>query len=178
MAVVSALAVVAFLDTNSALLTGQQTSISTRQEMWANTWHLAGQFLPLGSGLGSFPMVYPLSEDLGRVDWTFVNHAHNDYLELLLELGIPGAVLLVAFLIWWTWQTVQIWISREVSLLARAATIASGALLLHSVVDFPLRTAALAGLFGWCLAVMVTRPRTLRAPVKSEARHLTFEDLK
>ena len=107
-----------------------------------------------------------------------VNHAHNDYLELLLELGIPGLALLLVFLVWWFWQTAQIWTAREVSLLARAATIASGALLLHSIVDFPLRTAAMAGLFAWCLAIMVTRPRTLAAPAKSEARHLKFEDLK
>ena len=177
-AVVSAMAVFAFLQANSAILGGQQTSISTRQEMWAHTARLAWDFFPFGSGLGSFPSIYPLSEDLGRVDWTFINHAHNDYLELLLETGIPGLVLVLAFLLWWAWQTAQIWISREVSLLARAATIASGALLLHSIVDYPMRTAALSSLFGWCLAIMVTRPRTLTSPPKSDARHLTFEDLK
>ena len=39
------------------------------------------------AGLGTYKAVYPLAEDPRKVTATFVNHAHNDVLELILELS-------------------------------------------------------------------------------------------
>jgi O-antigen ligase len=50
----------------------------------------------IGTGLGTLQMVYPPYETLydGRV----VNHSHNDYLEALAEMGIPGGLCCALFL--------------------------------------------------------------------------------
>ena len=32
--------------------------------------------------------------------WEVVNHAHNDWLELMLETGLLGLVLVIAFFVW------------------------------------------------------------------------------
>jgi O-antigen ligase len=110
--------------------------------------------MPFGSGLGSFQSVYPLYERPDQVTITFVVHAHNDYAELILELGVAGIILILLFLAWWCGAVWRVWRTAEASPFARAAAIASAAVLIHSLVDFPLRTEAIATLFGMCLALL------------------------
>lgn len=130
------------------------SSFQSRSEIWSRTADLVYQYFPAGSGLGSFESVYPLAEDPSAVRSTFVNHAHNDYLEVLLELGAAGLILILVFLAWWGVLIAQVWRSTISSQYARAATIASGALLAHSFVDYPLRTGAISAVLGMCLALM------------------------
>jgi O-antigen ligase len=87
-----------------------------------------------------------------------VNHAHNDLLELLIETGLPGLAVLGLFLRWFAIRLKGLWVSEgERNVIACAAAIAIGAVLIHSLADYPLRTAAISGLFGLC-AVMMCRP--------------------
>jgi O-antigen ligase len=142
-------------------LPGSGTSVQSRQEIFATTARAAREFMPAGSGLGSFRSVYAMAEDRDRLDASVViNHAHNDFLELALELGLAGIVLIAAFLLWWSRAAWTAWISAGSSPYARAAAIASAAILAHSLVDFPLRTAAISACFAMCLALL-----TVRAPV-------------
>jgi O-antigen ligase len=139
------------------------TSVQTRQEMLATTGKALRDFMPWGSGLGSFRSVYQLYEDPARVTNTYVIHAHNDYAELALETGVPGVLLLILFLGWWGRAVWRAWLP-DASPYARAASIASAAILVHSVVDFPLRTAAISAVFAMCLALLAERrPPPIRA---------------
>jgi O-antigen ligase len=122
--------------------------------MWRNTLRLIGETFPFGTGLESFPSVYALGEDPRVVGLTYINHAHNDFLEIILETGLLGLLLLFASLAWWLLTAVGVWRSPSSSEFSRAATIASGALILHSIVDYPLRTAALSSVFAVCLGMM------------------------
>ncbi|HEX4761857.1 MAG TPA: O-antigen ligase family protein, partial [Sphingomicrobium sp.] len=140
------------------LLSSNQTSFESRQTIWSNSIPAIGDNLALGSGVGSFPRVYRQYEDHSAVTRTFANHAHNDYLEIALEAGIPGLLLLVGFFWWWGSRAVPIWRSAAVDRFAVAASIASAAILVHSIVDYPLRTAALSSIMAACLALMA-RPR-------------------
>jgi O-antigen ligase len=133
------------------------TSVQSRQAMLATTSRAISDFMPLGSGLGSFRQVYSLYEDPGQVTNTFVVHSHDDYAELVLELGIPGVILMFLFLVWWVRAVWSVWRSPEVGPYARAASIASAAILAHSLVDFPLRTEALSACFAMCLALLADR---------------------
>ncbi len=56
--------------------------------------------LPLGTGLGSFVPVYATVERRQDAFAGFANRAHNDFAELLLETGLLGAGLVLAFLAW------------------------------------------------------------------------------
>jgi hypothetical protein len=153
---------------------GTSLSVSSRAEMANNTAQAAGDFLPFGSGLGTFRAVYRLYEDHDAVDRVVTNHAHNDYLELALETGIPGIVLMLAFLAWWVVVASGAWRSAASSPYARAAAVASAAILFHSLVDYPLRTGALSCVFAMCLGLMSVRA-TSRTPDESElwpTRHL------
>ncbi len=115
-------------------------------------------YLPWGSGLGTFRSIYQLYEDPAEVTSTYVSHAHNDYVELALEAGLPGVLFLLLFLGWWGRASWRAWSGADANAYARAATIASAAILVHSLVDFPLRTATIAAVFAMCLALLVERP--------------------
>jgi len=123
-----------------------------------------------GTGLGSYSEVYSLYEDPETVPYTYVAHAHNDYLEWLVELGLPGALILAAFLIWWLFCFARLWLSSQADALAlrRAASAACLVPILHSLVDYPLRTQALLVLAAMCLAVMLG-PKVRAGQAEKEA---------
>ncbi len=145
-------------------------SVQSRHEIVQTSARAAVDFMPLGSGLGSFRRIYALYEDHDRLDpTTTVPHAHNDYLELGLETGVPGLVVLLLFLIWWGGAAWRAWTRPDAGDYARAAAVASAAILVHSLVDFPIRTAAISTCFALCLALLIQRrpppaaePATLR----------------
>lgn len=103
---------------------------------------------PVGSGIGSFNRVYRLFEDPDEVTNVFVNHAHNDYLEVFAETGLLGAVLILAFLAWWGLRSVQAWRdARPDAYWTQTASVVIGIILAHSLVDYPIRTPAIMALF-------------------------------
>ncbi|WP_088307265.1 O-antigen ligase family protein [Novosphingobium sp. B 225] len=110
-----------------------------RPAMIATTLTAARDYLPLGSGAGSFQRIYPRYEDPARADPEYRNHAHSDYAEVALEYGLPGLVIAIAVLAWWGSGLLHAGGGA-----ARAGGAALGVILLHSAVDYPLRTAAMA----------------------------------
>ena len=64
-----------------------------RMELWRQTWRMISDH-PAGIGLGNFQVLEPVYVDPGR-DGIRYFHAHNDYLQLLVEAGWVGAVTLV-----------------------------------------------------------------------------------
>ncbi len=133
-----------------------QSAPEGRFEGWPIVSEAAQTWLPLGSGVGSFDAVFRSVEPLEQLDPTFFNHAHNEYLETWLEAGWPGAILIIAFFVWFGrrfWAAWRASPSRERDL-QRAASIALLVMLAHSAVDYPLRTATLACLFALCAAIL------------------------
>lgn len=133
------------------------SSVQSRRQILATTSRAIADYMPLGSGLGSFVRVYRTYESPDIVADEYVIHAHNDYAELVLELGAAGIVLILLFLAWWVTAVLAVWRGRHASPFAFAASIASAALLVHSLVDFPLRTAALSACFAMSLALLGER---------------------
>ena len=152
------------------------TSVQSRQQILRTTGQAIAEFMPFGSGLGSFVKVYPLYEKPDLVTDEYVVHAHNDYAELALELGVAGIVLIVLFIAWWVIAVRAVWWRGEGGPFARAAAIASAAALVHSSVDFPLRTAAISACFAMCLGLMADRRVVQRQDVNDlrPTRHITI----
>lgn len=131
-----------------------------RFENWPIVLEAADDFLPLGSGVGSFDTVYRAYEPLAQLDATFFNNAHNDYLEIWLETGWLGAGLLIAFLVWFGRRSLRAWRGghgRALDL-QRASSVAVLIYLLHSVFDYPLRTETHMVVFALCLALLELSP--------------------
>ena len=151
----------------------------SRYTSFTRSIEAAQDFLPLGSGIGTFAQIYRRYEDPELVERTWVNHVHSDFIEIALETGLPGLAVLLIFLLWWLGRVVRIWRADKPDYFARAATIASAAILAHSTVDYPLRTAAISALFAACCALMAEpRPRVRRTeePKREDAaRHLSAD---
>lgn len=153
------------------------SAAQSRGEILKTTTKAAEDFMPFGSGLGSFRSVYPLYERAEQVTPEYVVHAHNDFAEIALELGLAGVVLILLFLAWWAIAVWRAWRTAESGPFARAASIASAAILVHSLVDFPLRTAAISACFGMCLALLAdSRAAPLKERVQlRRRRHVEFK---
>lgn len=148
-----------------------------RFENWPIVAEAADAHLPVGAGLGSFDTVFRSVEPLDRLDFTYFNQAHNDYLELWLETGWLGAALLAAFLIWFGRRAWSAWRARAGRAydLQRAATIGIAAILLHSAGDYPLRTVTLATILALCcgLLELAQRGDAERSPARTRRRVYT-----
>jgi O-antigen ligase len=137
-------------------LSAKSGSQSSRQMIAARTVDAIEDYVPAGSGLGTFQNIYRLYDDPTRTDREYVNHAHDDYLEILLELGAAGLLLVALFLVWWARRTLAVWRGDfRGAALARAGSVVIGIVLLHSIVDYPIRTSAIAALFALACALLV-----------------------
>lgn len=121
----------------------------------------AADYFPVGSGFGTFLPVYGMHETPETMMNTYVNHAHNDWLELWIEGGVPAAALMACFVALFAAQALRIWNPKgayAASVLPRAASVGALVLLLHSLVEFPLRMPALACIFAALIAMMMAAP--------------------
>ena len=101
-----------------------------------------------GWGLGTFPVVYPQF----RSFYTnfFVNQAHDDYIQLLVETGLLGFAIMVWFVIALyrqAWRKIGNWTSDVSGAVALACLLGVTGILIHSAVDFNLQIPANAALF-------------------------------
>jgi uncharacterized iron-regulated membrane protein len=81
------------------------------------------------------------------------------------------------FLIWWGARSREAWLSPGAGVEQKAASIASAAILMHSAIDFPLRTAAIAAILAMCLAILSGARGTLKSADDKKsrpARHATL----
>lgn len=127
-----------------------------RLENWPLVAEAAQTYLPVGSGIGSFDAVFRSVEPLAMLKPTYFNEAHNEYLQIWLEAGWFGIALIAAFLVWFGRRSFSAWRggpSGERNL-QRAASIAIGLILLHSAVDYPLRTETMAVFFALCCGIL------------------------
>jgi O-antigen ligase len=111
-----------------------------------------------GWGLGTFPTVYPGF----RTFYTnlFVNEAHNDYAQLLVETGLLGFVLMLWFLVFlyrYGLPTSRRWEFRWDGAVSVAALLGCTGILLHSFVDFNLQIPANAAVF-YMLCALAASP--------------------
>jgi O-antigen ligase len=160
-----AAAVLGVVASSAILGTSLEDTAINRPGIWRNTMTGIAYFWPLGSGLGTFTEVYPLFENADSVVSTYVNHAHNEYLEVLFEAGLIGGVLVASALVALAGCSVRTWRGRgEAQLWPRTASIVIGLVLAHSVVDYPLRTPAI-------LVIVTFFALVLTAPQRSPAMH-------
>lgn len=134
-----------------------QSRPEARADVWPVVLDAGRQAMPFGSGAGSFDRAYRSAEPLDLVGPAFLNHAHNDYLEVWVETGLVGIALLAASLAWIVLRAARAW-SPAGNPLARASSVSAGLLLAASVVDYPLRTETLACLFAYACGCLASPP--------------------
>lgn len=73
------------------------TDADVRNSISSATFTAATNFWPWGSGLASYEAVFPRFQPaLNLGGRNYIDYAHNDYAQILMELGLAGVVLLIA----------------------------------------------------------------------------------
>jgi O-antigen ligase len=134
-------------------LVATDPAVEFRNTIFATSWQTMLAYFPSGAGFGSFVPAYQIYENIADLQPALINHAHNDWLELVLEGGLPMALLLIAFIIWFSRTFIAAWTTGDD--FSKAAASASALLLVHSVIDYPLRSPALMTCFALSCAMMM-----------------------
>lgn len=116
-------------------------------------------YFPWGSGLGGFDPIFRLHEPLGLLKPTYFNHAHNDLIEIVLDAGIFGLLILIAGMAWWAWAGVQAWRVGSRQTLPRLGATMLLLVIIASVFDYPARTPMIMAMMVIAAVWLGERPR-------------------
>ena len=119
-------------------LIGQDAEADLRARALPTVLAIIRAYFPFGSGLGSFDPIFRLHEPFALLEPVYFNHAHDDFLEIVLTTGLPGLMLLLAAICWWAWGSVAAW--RGDALLPKIGSATLLLIMLASIVDYPART--------------------------------------
>lgn len=125
-----------------------------RLKIWTDVLGMISDNFWFGTGIGTFRYAFPRYFSGGtRI---FINHAHNDYLELFAEMGITGilSVLLGVMVFFVTgWKNIIVLGQSRLQPVGMGALSGCFALMIHGMTDFNFHIPSNAILFTVCMAV-------------------------
>lgn len=137
---------------------------------------MARDYFPVGSGFGSFASVYRMYEPSDSLGPFYLNQAHNDPMQLLIEGGAPALILLLCFIVWSARTGLNAWRNAQTgNVIARTASVVIVLIAVSSVFDYPLRTPLMATV----ASIAVVWLSTGRYPHESQSKEVlgTLTDL-
>lgn len=134
---------------------------------------MAGEHAPLGAGPGMFPAWFDQSAPATLVQWEYFHHAHNEYVQWWFEFGVAGIACVVAVLAVLAWRFPRP--GRDTGAatgfgVPLAAWLGCVLLLLHSIVDYVLRTPAMMAVGALMAGVLVASHARSRHPPATTAK--------
>lgn len=116
-----------------------------RGDIWQVVRDMAVHYFPAGSGYGTFDAAFRISEPDSMLRFSHVNQAHNDFLQVALEGGIPGLVVMALAMLWFLGRAMIVWrgdskAGSEERFLGRLGSVLILLVLVASVPDYPART--------------------------------------
>jgi len=131
-------------------LVGATGSDDMRFRVFGTLLEMIRFYWPFGSGFGSFIEIYEIHEPHALLGPTYLNHAHNDWLELLLTGGLPAAAIVLVAILGYLARLCRLILGStrqqdaSDALLQRLGMLILAMLALASLGDYPLRTPSLA----------------------------------
>lgn len=131
-----------------------------------NVYHLVIESIRenpvLGYGLGNFDSVFPLYRDGKIVMW--FQHAHNDYLESVMDLGVPVALMLWSAMAVLAGMCARGVFYRRRDVIYPALGLAATVIVaLHALLDFSLQIPAVTVTYATLLGMGVAQSRSSRS---------------
>ncbi len=123
---------------------GLSESVEARTEAARTALAMVRDFPLFGSGGGSFYNVF-LSYRTADYGYSYVDHAHNDFVEIATDYGLLGLGILGLLVILTLWRVLKVLAHRRSPLvrgIAFGVAMSVVALLIHSAVDFNLQIPA------------------------------------
>lgn len=125
----------------------------SRPYIWEDTRSGIERYWPLGAGMGTFDEVFQVEESLESLVTARAGRAHNEYLEVLLEAGAVGALVLlgwICFLLFATARRIRT-VHAPVTMAASLGLLCIG---LQAVVDLPMRNMTVLCVAGLLVALL------------------------
>lgn len=144
----------------------------TRWTIFSATMNGIGTFFPVGSGPGTYPEIFRAFQPI-ELGHSFINHAHNDYLEWLFEGGAFAGALIVMMLGLYFIQWGKVWTKERWSrfrFLQVGAGIGMFLLLLHELVDYNLYIPANMVYFAFLAGIFFSDPNQEVATTSAKRR--------
>lgn len=159
--VIILLGISTFLDLTPVLnlFLGKNPLNDGRWQITEHTWEGIRAFFPFGSGPGTFPEVYRIFQPPEQIG--FINHAHNDYLEIIFETGILGIILIIFgfYLLASQKNKIPQRHLNDFQYLQKSAGIGVLVFLLHSILDFNMHDPLNVLFFASILGVFYSTPK-------------------
>lgn len=126
-----------------------------RWVLYSTTFEAIQNFFPLGAGPGTTPQAYQLYQP--TTINLFVNHTHNDFIELILDMGVLGLLIICLLMFFYIRRWQQLWQDKSsgFKLLQTGAGVGILLALLYSLTDFGLHTPANAIFFAFLFGVFL-----------------------
>ncbi len=128
------------------LLAGAFTD-DLRAAIWPRSVDLVWTYFPFGAGFGTYPEVFKIGETQATLGASYVNHAHSDWIEFLIDGGLISLAILMIGFVAWANLTIRLigkrlWHSQwsTVGMVASAIIFILG---LGSIADYPVRVPSL-----------------------------------
>lgn len=127
---------------------------------------MLGDYFPWGSGFGSFELVYRIYEPLELLNPSYLNQAHNDWLQFPIEGGLPAILIATLAIIWAAMQMLSLvknWQkSRYSQYLALTSVIVMVIFLAGSAGDYPLRVPSIMAVFAVMACILGDSVRAMK----------------
>lgn len=111
---------------------------------------MALDYMPLGSGAGTFVEAFFRAEPRVFLSPTYFNHAHFDYLEWAVTGGVPALAILAVVIGFAVIAAIRLFLRSRIGdpgvQLGRAGLVITALLAAASIVDYPVRTPAISAL--------------------------------
>ena len=132
-----------------------ELSFAGRTQAWEGSINAINDFFPLGAGAGAFQWIYPMYETEGYTR-VYFDHAHNDYIEILVDQGVFGLIPLLIFF-FSAQRRLYRGLKQRRDPMIRGAIFAAAAgslsLAIHGLIDFNFQIPANAAYFFMTLAL-------------------------
>ena len=129
------LGTIILLLSRQAQRTSHRPLFSSRGYIWRPAWNAIQQSPFWGHGSGSFPLLY-ISDNAPPPSW-ISGHAHNLFLQLWLEFGIPGLVIIFTAGILFLLAVLRMWrTTNNARAFLAAVGGAFGGMLIHHLFDY------------------------------------------
>lgn len=157
MALILVFAYLALTDRQTALtrLFEADTADELRWIYFPKLLQMAGEHWLEGIGFGAFESVFYGYEDVGGLTTAYLNQAHLEPVQFVIEAGLPGAVIAVAAIVWLCRKLLILWRDADPAY-SRMGIYLSAAItvwLVAGLVDYPLRTPIAQMIFAILTAI-------------------------
>jgi len=126
--------------------------VGLRWDLLPVLFEMIWAYFPFGSGFGSFEHVYRQFEPVGFLSTSYLNQAHNDWFQILIEGGLPAALILAVFIYWVIGKALSIFRHNNLHIEQKMRSYFSLFVILciglSSGVDYPVRVPIMTAIFA------------------------------